>query len=328
MNQTFVLDPIFRQMLRKIGANVDNALAEIYIIADNKKAYNLTEKEYTRFIQHVSNSMPYDDGVLRILNIHNIESFSPPSFAAMCSHNGLEFIERFIRYKRLVCPLVFNKEDDGKNISIKISLSSGLPLPPFLEELEIAYILTLIRNATSHYVIPLKIVMSHTVKSQPLLDFFGMKLERSDYTQITLSKEDLNRPFITYNDRMWDCLKPGLEQQLFEFHNSSTFIKEVRQIICRLISGGKCTLESASGMLCMSVRTFQRKLAEQGLKFNQLVSETRHELAVIYLNNPQMTVSDISYLLGFKEYNSFLRAFRKWEGVGVAEFRRQKAPGQ
>lgn len=319
----YVLDHILLQMLRKIGANVDRALEVIGIRTNNNKTVQLSENEYIEFMETIRMCLPDEDGVLRIINMHNIESVSAPSFAAMCSCNGLEFLERFIRYKHLVCPLAFSRTETKGATTLHVNTLSGQRLPQFLEEIEASYIISLLRKATSHDVVPVKICMSHHVKSKALIDFYGIEPTLTDGTEITISKEDLSRPFLTYNESMWNCLRPGLDRQLFDSNDHSSFIKQVRHTICRQITGGNCTLESTAEMLCLSSRSLQRKLSEHRLKFNEMVAGARHELARVYLANPDMTAMDISYMLGFKEYNSFLRAFRKWEGKGVTEYRRQ-----
>ena len=322
MIQTFVLDPILRRMLRTIGADIDGALAEIGVNGDDNESLHLSEREYSRFMELIRKSMPGDDCVIRLVNMENVEYFSPPSFAAICSRDGLEFLERFIKYKRLVCPLEFILIENADSVIIQIKTASADRLPPFLAELEVAYIVALLRKATGRHIIPLEVAFTHDVLSGALPEFMGRRLEHSSITRLTLSKHDLAISFRTYNSTMWNCLRPGLEQQLLESAGHDSFLKEVRTEICRQISGGSSTLESTATALCMSVRSFQRKLSGYGVHFSQLLSGARHELAVTYLSNPQLTVSDIAYLLGFKETNSFLRAFRKWEGRGVAEYRR------
>jgi hypothetical protein len=45
--------------------------------------------------------------------------------------------------------------------------------------------------------------------------------------------------------------------------------------------------------------------------FQELLSEVRHELAQHYLSRTDISAGEISWLLGFQESNSFIRAFKK-----------------
>jgi AraC-like DNA-binding protein len=57
---------------------------------------------------------------------------------------------------------------------------------------------------------------------------------------------------------------------------------------------------------------------EQGF----VLEEARHQFASHYLNNSQLELSETAYLLGYEDSNSFVRAFRTWEGVLPAQWRR------
>ncbi len=41
----------------------------------------------------------------------------------------------------------------------------------------------------------------------------------------------------------------------------------------------------------------------------------RHQTALRLLRSEDLDVSEVAFLLGFEELNSFSRAFRAWEGV-------------
>jgi AraC-like DNA-binding protein len=47
----------------------------------------------------------------------------------------------------------------------------------------------------------------------------------------------------------------------------------------------------------------------------------RQELAHEYLNRPEMDVTEVAFLLGYEDSNSFYRAFRTWEGTTPSQLR-------
>ncbi len=69
----------------------------------------------------------------------------------------------------------------------------------------------------------------------------------------------------------------------------------------------------------------QRKLAEEGLAFEDLVDEMRRDLALRYLADPKIAVAEVAYLLGYSEPSPFNRAFKRWTGVTPSEARRRAA---
>jgi AraC-like DNA-binding protein len=75
--------------------------------------------------------------------------------------------------------------------------------------------------------------------------------------------------------------------------------------------------------LAMSGRTLQRRLADLGYTFNALADEVRDATARLYLEQPDMALAEIGYLLGFADQSTFNRAFKRWTGVTPKQARLQ-----
>jgi AraC-like DNA-binding protein len=71
----------------------------------------------------------------------------------------------------------------------------------------------------------------------------------------------------------------------------------------------------------MSVRNLQRSLQAEGTSYQQLLDQTRKELAVRHLQQPQSSIHDVAFLLGFSEPSAFHRAFKRWTGQTPREYR-------
>jgi len=55
--------------------------------------------------------------------------------------------------------------------------------------------------------------------------------------------------------------------------------------------------------------------------FRQILNEERRELAKFYLPQPALELNEVAYLLGYEDPNSFIRAFREWEGKTPGEWK-------
>lgn len=77
----------------------------------------------------------------------------------------------------------------------------------------------------------------------------------------------------------------------------------------------------------MNERSLQRKLTEEGMTFQSLLSETRHELALEHLANPGLAIIEVAYMLGYEDQNSFFRAFRQWEKLTPLAWRTKRLSG-
>lgn len=73
--------------------------------------------------------------------------------------------------------------------------------------------------------------------------------------------------------------------------------------------------------LHITPRTLRRRLQSQGLTFKSLLDDVRRELADQFIIDSNLTVTEISFMLGFSEASSFTRAFRNWNGCPPSQAR-------
>ena len=86
---------------------------------------------------------------------------------------------------------------------------------------------------------------------------------------------------------------------------------------------GDPKLTDVARKVALGSRTLQRRLKDQGLDFKKLVDDTRHRFSLNYLRDPQHTLTDIAYLLGYSEVSAFNRAFKRWTGSTPVSHRRR-----
>lgn len=98
-------------------------------------------------------------------------------------------------------------------------------------------------------------------------------------------------------------------------------ITGVTQKIIELLPDGECSRDTVASALCMSPTTLQLKLSQRGTSFQQLLDDTRRELASNYLLQATRSVTEITFMLGFTDTSNFTRAFKRWTGLSPTEFR-------
>ena len=74
----------------------------------------------------------------------------------------------------------------------------------------------------------------------------------------------------------------------------------------------------------MSTRSFSRRLAAEETTYEEVVDQLRRSLALRYLKDPGMSLSQISWLLGYECSSSFSHAFRRWTGSSPSLVRKGK----
>jgi AraC-like DNA-binding protein len=75
------------------------------------------------------------------------------------------------------------------------------------------------------------------------------------------------------------------------------------------------TCATMAGRLHMSESTLQRRLAQEGWRYQNVLDQVRYRLAREYLLGTVLPVAEIGYLLGFGDVANFRRAFKRWSGV-------------
>ena len=100
------------------------------------------------------------------------------------------------------------------------------------------------------------------------------------------------------------------------------------QVYTRLIDflpAGDCSREKVARSLAMSESAFQKKLKAAGTSYQELLDDTRTELAKHHLSDPDMSVDEVAYMLGFSDCSNFTRAFKRWLGVSPREYRKSQS---
>jgi len=100
-----------------------------------------------------------------------------------------------------------------------------------------------------------------------------------------------------------------------------TLPQQVHAAIVRTLAHGQVRLASIAAELALSPRTLQRKLSEAGITFQQVLDQARFALAKDYLRQPELSLVDIAFLLGYQEQSAFHHAFREWAGVNPGAYR-------
>ncbi|MFE9259138.1 helix-turn-helix domain-containing protein [Streptomyces sp. NPDC006879] len=118
---------------------------------------------------------------------------------------------------------------------------------------------------------------------------------------------------------MWEFFEPELSRRLSELESGSSTAERVRAVLLELLPAGRAAMGPVATALALSTCTLQRRLKGEGTTFQDVLNDTREALARHYLSRADLTVRDVSFLLGYEDPNSFYRAFRAWTGRTPAQ---------
>ena len=102
---------------------------------------------------------------------------------------------------------------------------------------------------------------------------------------------------------------------------SLEFRSNLKSLLRTQIRGRRLRINEIANALDLSVRTLQRRLAEHGLVYSELVEQTRVDLARELLRDPDLLIRDIASEAGYAESSHFTRAFRRVTGITPREYR-------
>ena len=95
----------------------------------------------------------------------------------------------------------------------------------------------------------------------------------------------------------------------------------VENAIVPLLPHGAVRAPLIAAQLGLSQRTSARRLASEGVTFSAVLDSLRAGLAKQYLSDPDLSISQIAWLLGYQEVSAFTHAFKRWSGKTPREAR-------
>ena len=252
------------------------------------------------------------------------ERFHPIGLAALSSENFGAAIDQMARYKQLSCPeeILQKKDDEEWSIQFRWLLADEVE-PPVLNDCCFAWTLSIARHGTGTRLSPLRVEFVQARPHAKAIErHFGCRVIcGAPKNAIVFRAADAERPFVTRNAELLGILVPQFDSELRQENGEEDFLERVRVAIQQKLTGRRPSIEDIGDALHVSSRTLQRRLQEEGSSFQRVLEEARHQLARHYLNNSALELNEAAYLLGYEDSNSFVRAFRTWEGVPPARWR-------
>ncbi|WPC06734.1 AraC family transcriptional regulator [Pseudomonas benzenivorans] len=252
-------------------------------------------------------------------------SFHVVGYALMSSRTLKEGLTRLVRYQRIIAEgadLSFRPTPRGYELVLAIH---GDRLPPARQSAEasLAYALAFCRWMTGKPLRPQQVLFQGDPPAdlQPFEQVFQAQLRfNAAHYALLFERADLDTPLPTANEALAQLHDRFAGEYLARF-SESRVTHLARQVLCRQLPQGEPKREAVAQALHLSQRTLQRRLQEEGTSFQQLLDDTRRELAEQYLGQPNLTLLEIAYLLGFADPSNFFRAFRRWFARTPGEYR-------
>jgi AraC-like DNA-binding protein len=271
-----------------------------------------------------------------LLGFHLAQSPDPREFGLLyyilaSSEYVGEALQRGARFSLVVNEGIFLNYIEGSDVCIRFAyVGVSRHLDRHQIEFWMVALVRACRRLTGLRVVPARVRLTHhrDDASSEFTEFFGGDLEfgaavdeiafATSVKQMPIVSADsyLNRILITY------CEETASRRT----KESSSFRSNVENAIVPLLPHGKARAGEIACRLGVSQRTFARRLSLEGLTFSEILEGLRSDLAQRHLADGDLSISQIAWLLGYREVSAFTHAFKRWTGRTPREARLQNLP--
>lgn len=189
-------------------------------------------------------------------------------------------------------------------------------------ELAIGVMVRLMRQFLGPQWRPRRVCFTHAAPKDlgTHLRVFGPCVEfEHDFNGVVCAAGDLDTPNPSGDPAMARYAQKLLDTALQV--QAPSMSEEVRRTALLLLPGGRCSIEQVAMHLGLVCRTVQRRLADEGTSFSELVNELRVDLARRHVTGSERPLTEVAALLGFSAPSGFSRWFQAQFGHSPSQAR-------
>ena len=178
------------------------------------------------------------------------------------------------------------------------------------------------RQLTGLHVLPSRVRLTHRrAWSEELAAFLGDNVELgATADDIAFPGRIKHAPVVSADLHLNKLLRSYCEEALSQKRKDhGSFRSRVENAIVPLLPHGKAQVAEVARQLGVSQRTLARRLIADEASFSDVLENLRSDLANRYLADPELAITQIAWLLGYRDVGAFSHAFKRWTG---------KTPGQ
>lgn len=247
-------------------------------------------------------------------------------YVAASSQTLGEALRRLARYSSIHNEGLSVQYFEGKNVRIIVDYV-GVPRHSDRHQIEfcLTILMRLCRHLTQSHIVPTRVRIAHRRDRalSKLTAFLGSEIEfNAEGDEVAFDGAVTGLPLPSADPYLNELLIAICEDAMSRRQNTrGTFESKVENAVAPLLPHGRVGVGEIARRLGMSHRTFARQLASEGLTFTGLLETLRVELARTYLSDPALPISQIAWLLGYREVSAFTHAFKRWTGKTPSEMR-------
>lgn len=255
------------------------------------------------------------------------ERFGIVGLAAMASPTFGVAVQRKARYWRLIWGDAYRVDLQGDEAAA-VLMPAGPPRPYTQGkiDMELASLLAFGRQFTGRPIQPRRLTLCLPAPAwrRRYDEAFGCPVAfGAAENSLVFASADFDLPLVSRDAQVEALMAGGAEAALARLAPRS-LREQAADAVDRMLQGDEPTLAALADALHRSARTLQRQLADEGVRFTDLLDERRRAGAERHLAATDATVEEVAFLLGFATPASFFRAFKRWTGRTPQAWRRDQ----
>jgi AraC-like DNA-binding protein len=242
------------------------------------------------------------------------------SYIAFSSAIVAEALENLARFSRLVRPRrLVSVHATATELEFRIEYSEVISRAAQAHLMfAITVVIQTLRKATGRHLRPKRVMLPLPLErtGAVLSEALGCPCEEVEQgPAIVFGAEVLQLPILSSDAALLERLTDYGRRLLAARRPAPKSLREeIYAFLMRRMTGGVPTLAEVAHELGLSKRTLSRRLAEEGTSFRNVVDATRASMADALIDDLSLSLTEISFLLGFADQSSFTHAYRRWKG--------------
>lgn len=192
-------------------------------------------------------------------------------------------------------------------------------------EFWLAAIVRMCRQLTNTRIAPLRLKVRHFRETTPpeFRAFLGCDMAfGADVDEIVLPEHVNALPIDGADQHLHQLLVRYADDALAERTAESSDLRcRVERAITPLLPHGNAKASTVARELGLSDRTLARSLAATGVTFSGVLDQYRASLAKTYISHRDLSISQIAWLLGYRDVSALADAFKRWFGITPEQMR-------
>jgi len=316
----------FGELLAERGASMRAHLAphhiDLSVVGDYEKKFSY--KSLVQIFEGSARALAMPELGLELASRQKSSLLGPLQHLAQTAPTAGEGLAAVVRYMHLYSPsIIFRLE--RRNGGTLLCFDNTLPcieeIPQIVEKSLLHGRLMMAELLGAPFQ-PTTVLLRHQPQAELAVyrRYFGCPvLFGQAHNALAIAQHDLQRPCARHDATLHAIVKFYLEA-----HSSADekLGLEVERHIHALLPKQRCNLEQVAQLLDLHPRTLQRRLANDGIDFEEHVDQIRRHRAKQLLGQSNLPIGQIAQELGYRRTTSFCRAHHRWFGMAPIEHRR------